>query len=52
VITYPMFYNVPSCKFESVTFAEFERKCMALYNVTLRKCIREEGFVSINEWIF
>jgi hypothetical protein len=43
-----MFCNVSSCKSESVTSAESEGKCMALCNVTLGKCIREQGSVAVN----
>jgi hypothetical protein len=42
------FCNFFGCKYESVTFADFEGKHMAPCNVTLGKCIREKGFVVVN----
>jgi hypothetical protein len=47
-----MFCNVSGCKSESVTFVESKRKCMALCNVTLGKCIREKALLlSIYEFL-
>jgi hypothetical protein len=43
-----MFCNVSSYKSRSIIFAESERMCKVLCNVTLGKCIREKGFVVVN----
>jgi hypothetical protein len=43
-----MFFTVPGCKFESVPFLESESNHMALGNVTLGKCIRDQGSIVVN----
>jgi hypothetical protein len=43
-----MFCNVSGCESGSVISVESERKCMALCNVILGKCIREKGSVVVN----